>query len=234
MRRSTGSSFADIRGRMIRWFGSNGRSFRWRRESYPYLVLVAELLLKQTTAKVVDRFLPRFLRRYPNMRALAKAERRQLQSLLRPLGLSHQRSKQLRALARTVMRSYGGRIPSQASELMNLPGVGPYTANALICTAHGKPVPIVDTNVARVLMRLCSLKPSKAEARRSPEVWMAAAKYLGRSRQARVLNWALLDLAALICLPRNPRCNECPLRMDCDYAADRRITFHITLPEAPS
>jgi A/G-specific adenine glycosylase len=212
---------------MIRWFRSNGRSFRWRRESNPYLVIVAEVLLKQTTAKVVDRFLPQFLRRYPNMRALAKAERRQLQRLLKPLGLSYQRSKQLRSLARAVMTSYGGRIPSQASDLMNLPGVGPYTANALLSSAHGKPVPIVDTNVVRVLVRLYALKPSKAEARRSPEVWMAASKYLGRSRQARVLNWALLDLAALVCLPRIPRCMECPLRIDCNYAAERKLALHI-------
>jgi A/G-specific adenine glycosylase len=184
--------------------------------------LVAEILLKKTTAPVVNRFLPAFLGKYPTIQNLAGAKPRQLQRFLKPLGLSRQRAHQFTDLAREIVSRYGGKIPDRPGDLLELPGVGEYTANALRSAAFGRPAPIVDTNVARVLLRVYDISPSRFEARRSPEVWAEARKLTGRdATRSKKINWALLDLAALVCLPKNPKCHVCPLSEGCVYGQAR-------------
>lgn len=213
-----------LRHELLSWFEVYGRQFIWREQCEPYVVLAAEVLLKKTTAHVVNRFLPEFLAKYPTVEALRSAKFRRLRGTLKPLGLSKQRARQFTDLADAIIEHHGGKIPERRSALLALPGIGEYTANALRSAAFNRAVPIVDTNVARVLLRVYGIRPSRFEARRSPEVWDLARRITGRdaSRSQRI-NWALLDLAALICVPKNPKCSVCPISAECMYGQARLL-----------
>jgi len=202
-------------GELVKWFSRQRRSFPWRESGDLYVLLVAEILLKQTTAAAAALFLPGFLEAYSAPVHLARARTRRLEKLLQPLGLSRQRAEHLRALG-IALQQLNGRLEPENLEL--LPGVGPYTASAVRCFAFGLPVGVVDTNVTRVLGRAFSIMGSRSEARKSPEFWaMADALVRTRPKQAKEVNWALLDLANSVCIPRGPRCASCPVRVQCDY-----------------
>lgn len=208
-----------IRQKLLKWFSENGRKFFWRTNPEPFIVLITEILLKKTSANAVERFLPSFLCHFPDAESLANATLVDLKEMLAPLGLSTQRAGQLKNLAEALVQYHNGKVPSHSDSLLRLPGVGGYTVGAVLSFAFCKPAAIVDTNVARVLTRLYGLEPSRFEARRSPEVWEAARIFIGvNSKESRKLNWALLDLGALICAARKPKCDNCPLIIECVYA----------------
>jgi len=204
-----------------RWFETGGRSFPWRKTKNPYFIIIAEILLKKTRAEVVRDFFEFFVNKYPSFHALAEAKVSELETALLPLGLYKQRAKHLKELAVTIIEHYKGALPRTADKLKNLPGVGEYSANAILCFAFEKRVPIVDTNVVRVLTRVFGVKTSRSEARRSPELWRLADQIVKASRDPKVVNWAMIDLGALICKPFQPDCSSCPLKAICNYKRDR-------------
>ena len=207
---------------LLRWYAKHGRSFLWRQRSTPFAVLIAEILLKKTTASAVERFIPAFLTRYPDPFSLTESTIGELKGLLTPLGLSTQRAGQIWNLGRALMQRHNGQVPSELRDLLDLPGVGPYIASAVRCYAFSFMEAPVDTNVARVLVRFNGLIPSRHEARRSPEVWNSARELVGQNVDTvRKMNWALLDLGAQICTPREPKCSRCPLESWCDFATAR-------------
>lgn len=201
---------------LLKWFSKNRRSFPWRETSDPYKVLVAEILLRKTDAGKVSRIYERFVRRYPSFEALINADQRELEDFLRPLGLYRCRAKELMDLARIVMAKHRGKVPHSRWELLELPGVGGYIANAVLCFAFGKTVPLVDTNIIRVVARVFSFKPKRKRARDDPEIWRETGKIVPNGK-AREFNLAMLDLAAASCLPRKPVCGICPVTLLCDY-----------------
>ena len=207
------------RNELLHWFSEHGRSFSWRQNSTPFGVLIAEILLKKTTAKAVERFIPGFLTRYPDPLSIRESTLEQLKDFLAPLGLSTQRAVQIRNLAGVLICDHKGQVPSELAPLLELPGVGPYIASAVRCYAFGGIEAPVDTNVARVLVRLHGITPSRHEARRSPEVWELASELVGQDvEMVREINWALLDLGAQICTVREPKCSKCPLIGRCHFA----------------
>lgn len=207
----------EVRAKLIRWSKGNLRSFPWRLTNDPYSILIAEVLLRKTAALSVPPVYAQILRECPTPQHLVASPLSRLKGILSPIGLSTQRAEQLGALGAALVNS--GRVPSDADRLASLPGVGPYTAGAVQCFAFGKAMPMVDTNIARVLSRVFAITPSRFEARRCPDIW-AAADRLARSRAPRTLNWALLDLAAAVCKPRTPLCSRCPLSDICLLALD--------------
>jgi A/G-specific adenine glycosylase len=216
----------EIRQLSLKWFRVNGRKFYWRTHTSPYTILITEILLKKTTAGVVNQFLPLFLKRYPAIQKLNKCSLLNVQIFLAPLGLSEQRAIQFKGLAKVLVDSYGGNIPCNKDELLTLPGIGDYTAGAILSFAFRMPEAIVDTNIARLFIRLFGLTPSRCEARRSPEVWDKAKQLVhSRSKQIAKINWALIDLGALVCKPHTPKCNECPLSHLCEYVVGKAICF---------
>ncbi len=207
-----------MREALLQWFEKNRRPFFWRTYSDPYIILITEILLKKTTAVVVNRFLPGFLECYPNIRALHEGSTHGLQETLVPLGLSKQRAMQLKSLAKVLIESYSDEVPCNKEELLKLPGVGDYTANAVLSFAYDIPEAIVDTNVARLIIRIFSIEPSHYEPRRSPEIWNKARELVGQdSNKCKYINWALLDLAAIVCKPRNPLHTKCPVKAWCIF-----------------
>ncbi|MEM3714960.1 MAG: hypothetical protein QXF82_08445 [Nitrososphaeria archaeon] len=203
--------------KLLEWWGANRKDFPWRKTSDPYKILIAELLLRKTTAKQVEMLYEKFLSEYPNIKILSQASRKRLEELLRPLGMQHKRATLLKTVASEIVQEYLGRIPASREQLMKLSGVGLYVANAILCFAYGEDVPLVDTNVVRVFKRVFGLKSRRRRARDDSAFWNFVADALPRGK-ARNFNLAVIDLAHEVCTPKKPKCSACPLCAFCRYA----------------
>ncbi|HTR99308.1 MAG TPA: A/G-specific adenine glycosylase [Bacteroidota bacterium] len=194
--------------RVRRWFRRRGRTLPWRGEKDPYRVILSEIMLQQTQVQRVLEKYPLFLRRFPTMRSLARARRRDVVLAWRGMGYNG-RAVRLHALAAVIVER-GMRIPRDAGALRALPGIGKYTAHAILSAVHGLPVPLVDVNVRRLFSRVFWRMRSTGEMRGEAEIWEAAGSLLPR-RNVYEWNQALMDLGATICTARRPRCPACPL-----------------------
>lgn len=208
-----------MRREIIKWYEKKGRKqLYWRKHTDPYTILIAEILLKRTRAETVAPYIVRFLEEYPSPEALAKAPLSKIEERLKPLGLYRQRAQHLKKLAEILVTRYNGKVPARYEDLIKLPGIGEYTANAVLCFAYGESVPIVDTNIVRIITRFFGVRPSRGEARRSPKIWNIARKLTPpHGDEAKKFWWGMIDLAALVCTPRNPKCTLCPLKERCHY-----------------
>jgi len=209
-RQSTPKIGAAFRRRLLAWYRRAARDLPWRRTRDPYRVLVSEFMLQQTQVSRVLAFYPRFLRRYPSLKSLARARPAQVREAWDGLGY-YRRAANLHRLAKTVVRDHAGALPSDPAALRELPGVGPYTAGAVAVFAYEKAVAAVDTNVARVLRRAFSCLTAK-DART-----MAQLLQPRRGRTAWSFNQALMELGALVCTARAPKCGECPVNGLCNW-----------------
>ena len=209
-----------FRARMLEWYGQHGRSFPWRKRSASnYNKIIAEVLLQRTRAETVAQFFPMFLTRYPSWSQLATADEDELIDLIRPVGLWRRRSKSLISLA-TEMAKRNGRFPKDRQQIEALPGVGQYIANSILLLCHDSPEPLLDTNMARVLERYFG--PRKLSDIRYDPYLQRLAKMVVDCPDAVVLNWAILDFAARTCLSRSPKCGQCALASECNFAKESR------------
>lgn len=206
------SLFRLFRARLLAWWRLHGRQFPWRQISDPYRVLIAEILLRRTRATQVLRVFTRFLEEFPDPPALARAHPERIRRLLWPLGL-HWRTGDVIRLGRAIAERSGGTVPSDPDTLRSLPGVGDYVTAAVRCFALGERVAVVDVNTARVVSRFFGID-SGGEPRRNRQI-IGLLERLVDPRYPREFNWALIDLAALVCGPRMPACSRCPLNRAC-------------------
>ncbi len=158
------------------------------------------------------------LDRYRDPAALADARLRDLQQLLYPLGLHRKRARHLKACARILVERHDGLVPPSVPELIELPFIGRYAANAIACVAFDMPVAVLDANVSRIYQRVFSLKPPPPRLASAHDLWDFAGRVLPRQR-AKQFNWAILDLGGTVCIARSPACARCPLASVCDYSA---------------
>jgi A/G-specific adenine glycosylase len=200
------------------WFDATARAMPWRSvdadgKRDPYRVWVSEVMLQQTRVDQARPFYERFVTAFPTIEALAAAELDDVLRLWEGLGY-YSRARSLHRAAREVVERFGSRVPADAAAMLSLPGVGPYTAAAVLSLAYDVPLAALDGNVIRVLSRVfaCSEDVTKTEVRRTLQ--MAATSLLDRHRPGR-FNEAVMELGAVICTPRNPRCPACPLRAVC-------------------
>lgn len=200
------------------WYAFNRRDFPWRNTNNPFDVLLAEKLLQQTKARdIVVLIYTDLLAKYPAPQVLMNATVEELREIIHPLGLAY-RASEIRQMAIEIVELYGGEVPSNLKDLLNLTGVGDYCARAVLSFAYHQDVPIVDTNIARFLHRLCGIeKPLPANPARKKYL-RCLAKQLLPENAAREFNLAMLDLCESICIFRNPRCHACPLQESCVYA----------------
>ena len=190
---------------MLIWYKKAARDLPWRETRNPYAVLVSEFMLQQTQVSRVLDFYPRFLKRFPTIEALARARPKAVMEQWDGLGY-YARARNLHKLAREVTRRHDGTLPDSPEDLRTLPGVGPYTAGAVACFAYEQPVAAVDTNVKRVLGRVF----------RKKDVWGLASAIMPRNgKRAWKFNQALMELGALVCVARKPKCPVCPVRREC-------------------
>jgi A/G-specific adenine glycosylase len=202
-----------FRRSLLHWFGKRGRTFPWRSPTVSlYKLIVTEVLLQRTTAATVAAFYEPFFERYPSWVALASARESQLRLDLRPIGLWKRRAAVLSSLAR-MMTARRGRFPRLRANIEALPGVGQYVANAISLFAHAQPAPLLDSNMARVLERYFGPR-RLADIRYDPYLQTLAHQVI-TVPESRALNWAILDLASLVCRRRKPLCPTCPVRAHC-------------------
>lgn len=208
---------AGFQQHLLTWYSQNGRCFPWRETSDPYAILIAEKLLQQTQAResVISAY-QELLATYPSPQLLAAANLAEVTAIVQPLGLAY-RAAELIELAAGLVSLHDGAVPNDLSSLMVLTGVGDYSARAVLSFAFGYDVAVVDTNVARIFYRVFDIPgrmPSNP-ARKRRLIDLATA--LLPAGQARQFNLALLDLGALVCIPRSPDCEGCPVLKYCNY-----------------
>ena len=212
---STGSrsDHRQFRRSLHRWFRLRGRDLPWRRTHDPYAILVSEFMLQQTQVATVISYYQRWLDRFPDFAALARAKESDVLHAWQGLGY-YARARHLHAAGKFVRENFGGELPADVARIAQLPGVGRYTAGAIASFAFDLPEPIVDANIARVLARLTNWEiPIDTSVGRA-HLWQTATALLPTTG-VREHNSALMDLGAMICLPRQPRCAECPVRSFC-------------------
>jgi A/G-specific adenine glycosylase len=199
------------------WYAEEARDLPWRRTRDPYAILVSEVMLQQTRVEVALPYFEGFLRAFPTIDALARAPIDAVLKRWEGLGY-YRRAHHLHRAAREIVDRHGGRVPASLGDLRALPGVGPYTAAAVASIAFGGDEPVLDGNVVRVLTRLFRISgdPARAATRRVLE---SHARRLVPPGRAGDLNQALMDLGARVCVPRAPRCAECPVADDCQAHA---------------
>lgn len=198
---------------LIRWYGRHARDLPWRRTRDPYAVWVAEVMLQQTQVATVRDYYERFLSRFPDVASLAAAPLDDVLKVWEGLGY-YARARRLHEAAGLVMAEHGGHLPRTADELRRLPGVGRYTAGAIASIAFGCDEPVLDGNVTRVLCRVFRIRGNPSASAVEKRLWRLAQKMVAAGR-AGLVNQALMDLGATVCVPRGPRCPACPLRRLC-------------------
>jgi A/G-specific adenine glycosylase len=205
------STPSSIERPLLAWYRRHRRDLPWRRDRDPYRVWVSEVMLQQTTVKVVTPYFEAFLARFPTLAALAGAPEDEVVAAWSGLGYYH-RARNLHRGARHVRDQHAGRFPRTLEAALAVPGVGLYTASAVLSIAYGVPLPVVDGNVRRVLSRLFALRGPK---------WRKDGPFYNRAQELLATgspgdwNQAVMELGATVCTPRNPGCPACPLRAQC-------------------
>lgn len=204
----------EVAERLETWFEREGRHFSWRNDCLQdWKLLLAEILLQQTQAGRVEKFLDEFFCRYPTLESIASEDEEQLALVLAPLGLQNRRARRIKQLV-TVLLENGGQVPRTRDGLLGLPGVGQYVANAYLCVAHGLALPSLDVNMARILERLFGPR-QLVDIRYDPHLRETSNLVVQSAGDPRLVNWAMLDLGALYCTARAPKCEHCPLNSCC-------------------
>jgi len=204
-----------FRQRLLTWYRRHGRDLPWRKTDDPYHILVSEIMLQQTQ---VDRVLPKYaewLDKFPSMEALASAPEHEVAETWRPLGYNI-RPRRLQSIARESVEKYGGQLPSDEATLLSFKGIGQYTAGAIRSFAFRERAAILDTNVARVLFRVYVGKGDPKAHAMKRHLWTLS-ETLVPARHTFDFNQALMDLGAMICVARSPKCLVCPMRKDCAW-----------------
>jgi A/G-specific adenine glycosylase len=215
---------------LLAWYRAHGRDLPWRATRDPYAIWASEVMLQQTQVSRVAEYWPRFLERFPTVRALAEASPDDVLAAWSGLGY-YRRARMFQSAARVIIEELGGVLPTTARDLRRLPGVGGYTSAAVASIGFGEAAPAVDANAARVLARLLGLKgdASRAGTRRGIE---AEAKRLVDPERPGDFNQAVMELGALVCTPSRPDCPGCPVACFC-AAADSRDPASYPGPAAP-
>lgn len=217
-----------IARRLLDWYAREARDLPWRRTSDPYAVWVSEVMLQQTQVQTVIPYWERWMRALPDVRSLAAADEDRLLKLWEGLGY-YRRVRHLQVAAREICDRHSGVLPREVEAWQSLPGVGRYTAGAVCSIAYNQAAPIVDGNVARVLSRLAGIGEdvSRGPGRRRlwglSEVLVRAAAATGRPGACGDFNQALMELGAMVCLPLDPACDQCPLRRRCRARGQGRV-----------
>ena len=216
--RASEQSHRWFRMTVLKWYRSHGRTFPWRDSSISdYEKVLAEMLLQRTKAETVAQHYSSIVNRFPSWGALANANNADLIEALRPLGLWHQKASALKSLATELMRRRQT-LPRERHDIEGLPGVGQYIANSIMLLCHNEPQPLLDGNMARVIERY--FHPKKLKDIRYDPFLQCVSRRLINSKEAIAVNWAILDLAATVCVVRSPKCNVCPMARHCNYARE--------------
>jgi A/G-specific adenine glycosylase len=215
---------------LLRWFARNARDLPWRRTRDPYAIWVSEIMLQQTQVKTVLPYWERWMRELPDIPALAGASTEKLHKLWEGLGY-YTRVRNLQKAAQLVLEEHGGRFPQDYAQILELPGIGRYTAGAICSIAFNQPQPILDGNAVRVLSRLFGISGDARKAKTRAQLWRLAEELVvcaagldgNHKRPASAFNQAIMELGALICTPMQTKCPVCPAAKHCVAHREDRV-----------
>jgi A/G-specific adenine glycosylase len=218
--------------KLLAWFPRHARDLPWRRTTDPYCVHVSEVMLQQTQVKTVIPYYERWMRSLPTIQSLAEAPPEQIHKLWEGLGY-YTRVRNLQRAAQAIVAEHGGRFPQEFAQVLALPGIGRYTAGAICSIAFNQPAPILDGNVIRVLARVFGVAGDPRDRMVNAELWVLAERLVQTAALSgtggstawppcSALNQSLMELGALVCTPRQPKCPECPLRRSCVAFREQR------------
>ena len=208
------SSSPSFASRLLAWWDAHGRKdLPWQRHRTPYRVWVSEIMLQQTQARTAAPYFERFVARFPDLASLATADMNEVLHLWSGLGY-YARARNLHCAAVIVAGRHGGALPRVVAELEALPGIGRSTAAAIVALAHNTRAPILDANAKRLLTRHFRVRGAPSQAATRRELW-ALAEATTPPKRAADYTQAVMDVGAIVCRPRRPRCAECPVRGTC-------------------
>jgi A/G-specific adenine glycosylase len=199
---------------LLAWYRGNARDLPWRRTKDPYAIWVSEIMLQQTRVATVIPYYERFLQKFPTPLALATAKEEEVLKLWEGLGY-YSRAKNLHAGAKEVVSKYQGSVPNDPEAVRGLPGIGPYTAGAILSIAFNRDEAILDGNVARVLSRVYGIEGDPRLPKQSKKLWELS-RGIVPTGEAGTMNQALMELGASLCSPKNAACLACPIRLHCE------------------
>lgn len=212
--------------KMIHWFRKEQRDLPWRHTGDPYRIWISESMLQQTQVAAVLPYYREFLRRFPTVRRLATAPLSRVLASWAGLGY-YIRARRLHRTAKLIVRNYSGRFPDRYEDLLSLPGIGRYTAGAILSIAFGKKFPVLDGNVERVLARIMAVR-SDIKAPACQKFLWAMAEDLVPARAPSEFNQSMMELGAMVCLPRQPQCGRCPVQSFCRA---HRLNLETSIPQ---
>jgi len=210
-----------VRRALLKWYRAHKRDLPWRRSKDPYAVWISEIMLQQTRVDTVRPYYERFMERWPDVRALAAEDPDNVRAAWSGLGY-YRRARMMLEAASVLVEQHDGAFPSEAAELRKLPGFGRYTAGAVASIAFDRPAAAVDGNVTRVLARLHGIEGDVSKGPGAKQVW-SLADALAPGESPGDLTQALIELGALVCASRNPRCESCPVSAQCAARSTGRI-----------
>jgi len=221
----------EFRRRVLAWFDIHGRKrLPWKENATPYRVWISEIMLQQTQVATVIPYYERFVARFPDLASLAAADLDEVLGLWAGLGY-YARARHLHQAARTAQRHHGSELPLDSDLLQTLPGIGRSTAGAILALAAGRRQAILDGNVKRLLARFAAIEGWPGQTRVLATLWELAERYTPTVRVADYTQ-AMMDLGALICTPRRPRCAHCPLAEGCSaHRQGREATYPTPKPK---
>lgn len=205
------SKVVRVRQTLLNWARKNLRDFPWRKTSDPFVIFLAEILLRRTTSTAVARVFSGFIQNYRSPYDIANADVNMIAKHLRSLGLQNMRARQLKAAAIRIVKDYNARIPNDHKALLELPGVGKYIASAVMNFAFGVPTPMVDGNIVYFLRRVFGVDLKGMHDERAWSIM----REIGGARQDKRLYWAIIDIVSILCIRKSPRCGQCPLQNMC-------------------
>ena len=229
-----------IVSKLLNWFAREARDLPWRHTLDPYAVWVSEIMLQQTQVKTVIPYWERWMRELPNIASLAKAPPERIHKLWEGLGY-YTRVRNLQKAAQQLVRENGGAFPKAFDDVLALSGIGRYTAGAITSIAFNQPSPILDGNVIRVLTRLFGIEENPKDKATNAKLWNLAQELVLAAQRVPLaplnshlssfsisgpcsaLNQSLMELGALVCTPKQPRCDDCPLKKPCVARATNRV-----------
>jgi len=200
---------------IINWTSENLKSYPWRDKKSPYKVLISEIFLIRTKAHQVKPIFIKFIEKYPSLESLFKMKLQDGEKLMNSLGL-HKRVDMLKKLSEQIKFDFNEKIPNNYKDLISLMGIGPYTANAILCFAFGKRKPLLDNNILRLYERVFNIKSNKKKPTTDKKLWELSEKLLPVNNFVN-FNYGILDFCIEICTPKKPKCLFCPLNQMCNH-----------------
>jgi A/G-specific adenine glycosylase len=207
----------EIQTSLLHWFEQNGRDLPWRKTRDPYAIWISEIMLQQTQVATVIPYYQRFLKSFPTVHHLAKSDLSKVLKIWEGLGY-YSRARNLHRASKIILNHFKGKIPDHLIDLLSLPGIGKYTAGAILSIAYNKEAPILDGNVKRVLSRLLAISSNLLGSKTEGLLWEISESLIPKGRSS-FFNQAIMDLGALICTPKDPLCHRCPLHRYCKAKA---------------